>query len=135
MKAMVLSAACGVLTVLCLMRWVWSNDRHLPQQRVDAGAGVLLPTYVAGPQSHGWWAAVLLDVVLGMIFLMAMFAYLYLYGAHPDWWRIAAPRGALVPGLLLLAASAGLAYAARPLVAKLQRGSGAYHSRKRNAVH
>ncbi len=39
-------------------------DGRVPQDRVDAGAGILLPTYVAGPQSHGWWAAVLLDVVL-----------------------------------------------------------------------
>ncbi|MDR7298281.1 cytochrome c oxidase subunit I+III [Pelomonas aquatica] len=124
-KAMALSAVCGVLTVFCLMRWVWGNDRHIAQQQVDAGGGILLPTYVAGPASHGWWAAVLLDIVLGMIFLMAMFAYLYLYGAHPDWWRLEAPRGALLPGLLLLGAAAGLAYAARPLMAKLRRGSGA----------
>jgi cytochrome c oxidase subunit I+III len=123
-KAMALSAVCGVLTVWCLMRWVWGNDRHLPQKQVDAGAGILLPTYVAGPASHGWWAAVLLDIVLGMIFLMAMFGYLYLYGAHPDWWRIDAPRGALLPGLALLGASAGFAYAARPLMARFSRGSG-----------
>ena len=29
---------------------------------MDAGAGILLPTYVTGPQSHGWWAAVLLVI-------------------------------------------------------------------------
>ena len=123
-KALTLSAICGVLTVLCLMRWVWSNDRHVPQKQVDVGAGIMLPTYVTGPQSHGWWAAVLLVIVLGMIYLMAMFSYLYLFGAHPDWWRMAAPRGALVPGLVLLGASASLAYAARPLMARLKRGSG-----------
>jgi cytochrome c oxidase subunit I+III len=123
-KALTLSAICGVLTVVCLMRWVWSNDRHLPQKQVDAGAGIMLPTYVTGPQSHGWWAAVLLVIVLGMIYLMALFAYLYLFGAHPDWWRVAAPRGALLPGLLLLGASGALAYAARPLMARLKHGSG-----------
>jgi cytochrome c oxidase subunit I+III len=123
-KALTLSAICGVLTIFCLMRWVWMNDRHVPQKKVDVGAGVLLPTYVTGSQSHGWWAAVLLDIVLGMIFLMAMFAYLYLFGAHPDWWRTATPHGALVPGLLLLGASAVLAYAARPFMAAMKRGSG-----------
>ncbi|MBL8301279.1 MAG: cbb3-type cytochrome c oxidase subunit I, partial [Ideonella sp.] len=123
-KALTPSAVCGVLAVVCLMRWLWTNDRHLPQQRVDAGAGIMLPTYVAGPQAHGWWGAVLLTVVLGMIFLMAMFAYLYLYGAHPDWWRVQAPRGALVPGLVLLAASAACAWAARPAMARFDRGSG-----------
>lgn len=123
-KALTLSAICGLLTVVCVMRWVWSNDRHIPQKQVDAGAGIMLPTYVTGPQSHGWWAAVLLVVVLGMIFLMAMFSYLYLLGTHPDGWTVAAPRGALVPGLLLLGASGGLAWAARPMMAKLKRGSG-----------
>jgi cytochrome c oxidase subunit I+III len=124
-KALLLSAVCGVLTIVALMRWVWTNDRHLDQKRVDAGGGILLPTYVAGPQAHGWWAAVLLCIVLGMIFLMAMFGYLYLLGAQPQAWRIAAPRGALVPGLLLLGVAAGAAAAARPLMARLRRGSGA----------
>jgi cytochrome c oxidase subunit I+III len=123
-KAMTLSAICGVLTVICLMRWVWSNDRHLPQKQVDVGAGILLPTYVTGPQSHGWWAAVLLVIVLGMIYLMALFGYLYLFGARPEWWRVGAPHGALLPGLMLLGASAGFACAARPLMARFKRGSG-----------
>jgi cytochrome c oxidase subunit I+III len=123
-KALTLSAVCGMLTVVCLMCWVWGNDRHLPQKQVDAGGGIQLPTYVTGPQSHGWWAAVLLVIVLGMIYLMALFSYLYLHGAHPEGWRVAAPRGALAPGLLLLGASAGLAWAARPLMARLKRGSG-----------
>jgi cytochrome c oxidase subunit I+III len=124
-KAMLLRAICGVLTIFSLMRWMWSSDRHVAQKQVDAGGGILLPTYVPGPQSHGWWAAVLLCIVLGMIFLMAMFGYLYLHGAHPDWWRIVAPRSALLPGLLLLAAAAAAAFAARPLMARLRRGSGA----------
>ena len=123
-KATTASAVCGVLAVAFLMRWVWDNDRRVPQDRVDAGAGILLPTYVAGPQSHGWWAAVLLDVVLGMIFLMSMFAYLYLFNARPDAWRVVAPRGAVPPGVVLLGAAALCAYGARPVMARMQRGSG-----------
>ena len=123
-KALTLSAVCGVLAIVCLMRWPWENDRHLPQQTVDVGAGIRLPTYVAGPQAHGWWAAVLFDIVLGMIFLMAMFSYLYLLGAHPDAWQVRAPRQALLPGLGLLAAAAALAYGARPVMARWRRGSG-----------
>ncbi len=123
-KAYAISVVCGVLAIFGLMRWLWENDRHVEQKVVDVGAGIELPTYVTGPQSHGWWAAVLLNIVLGMIFLMAMFAYLYLHGAHPDWWRIEAPTGALLPGLMLLATSAGLAYAARPAMARFKYGSG-----------
>ena len=124
-KALSLSAACAVLSIVFLMRWVWNNDRHMEQTSVDAGGGIRLPTYVAGPQAHGWWGAVLLCVTLGMIFLMAMFGYLYLHGAHPDWWRVAAPRETLLPGLVLLGVAAGSAYAARPLMARLKHGSGA----------
>ncbi|MFG6414287.1 cbb3-type cytochrome c oxidase subunit I [Roseateles sp. DC23W] len=123
-QALTLSAACAVLTVVCLMRWVWGNDRHIAQTHVDAGGGIRLPTYVAGPQAHGWWASVLLCITLGMIFLMAMFGYLYLHGAHPDWWRVAAPRSTLGPGLALLGVAAASAWAARPLMARLKRGSG-----------
>ncbi|WP_418315685.1 cbb3-type cytochrome c oxidase subunit I [Piscinibacter sakaiensis] len=123
-KALALSAVCGVLTVFFLMRWMWDNDRHAEPKQADVGAGIMLPTYLAGPQSHAWWGAVLLDIVLGMIFSMGMFAYLYLLGAHPDWWQVEAPQGAVVPGLALLAASIGLAYAARPVMARLRYGSG-----------
>ncbi|MBQ1765251.1 MAG: cbb3-type cytochrome c oxidase subunit I [Aquincola sp.] len=123
-KALVLTALCGVLAIAGLMRWLWDNDRHLPQAEVDVGGGVRLPTYAAGPQAHGWWAAVLLDVVLGTIFVMAMFSYLYLFNAHPEAWRVAAPLEALVPGLTLLAAAGGLAYASRPLMARFERGAG-----------
>jgi len=124
-KALGLSAVCAVLSVVFLMRWVWNNDRHLAQTSVDAGGGIRLPTYVAGPQAHGWWGAVLLCVTLGMIFLMAVFGYLYLHGAHPDWWRVAAPRATLMPGLALLGVAAASAWAARPLMASFKRGSGA----------
>lgn len=123
-KATTLSALCGVLMVVCIMRWVWHNDRHLPKEKVDAGGGVMLPTYVAGPQSHSWWAAMLLVIVLGMIFLMAMFAYLYLLGSRPEWWTVAAPEGTLLPGGALLAVGAVCAYAARPAMARWRRGSG-----------
>jgi cytochrome c oxidase subunit I+III len=123
-KANTLSAVCGVLAVACIMRWVWQNDRHLPQSTVDAGGGVMLPTYVAGPQSHGWWGAVLLCVTLGMIFLMSMFAYLYLLGAQPGWQQVATPQGALLPGGALLLGAAACAWAARPVMARCARGSG-----------
>jgi cytochrome c oxidase subunit I+III len=30
------------------------------QKEVDIGAGIMVPTYVTGPSSHGWWAMVIL---------------------------------------------------------------------------
>ena len=37
MKALVPSAVCGVLTVACLMRWLWENDRHVEPREVRLG--------------------------------------------------------------------------------------------------
>ena len=122
MKAMALSALCGVLMIVSIVRWLWDTDRPIEQRHVDVGAGIMLPTYATGPQSHGWWAMVILDIVMGMIFLMAVFSYLYLFGIHPEWWRIAAPMGAVVPGLALLALAGGLAWVSRPVLARSTSG-------------
>ena len=40
------------------------------EEEVDVGGGILLPTYVTGPRSHGWWAMVILLIVIGMIFVV-----------------------------------------------------------------
>src|SRR3546814_19994240 len=74
----------GVIAILCVLRWLWETDRPVAVQSPDAGAGIALPTYVTGPRTPGWWAMVILLIVIGMIFLMTIFRYLYLYGIHPQ---------------------------------------------------
>src|SRR5690606_18337292 len=86
-KAYTPAVASGILAVLALLRWLWETDRPVTPAEVDVGGGILLPTYVTGPRTHGWWAMVILLIVIGMIFLMALFSYLYLYGIHPEFWR------------------------------------------------
>jgi cytochrome c oxidase subunit I+III len=78
--------ACLPLAILSILRWLWDTDRPVPQEKVDVGAGLLLPTYVTGPSSHGWWAIVCVLVVVFMIFLMAVFSYVFVYGIHPSFW-------------------------------------------------
>src|SRR3546814_2205759 len=75
-----ISLACGVLAIPCVLRWLWETDRPVTTESADIGAGIRLPTYVTGPNTHGWWAMIILLIVIGMIFLMAVFSYLYLYG-------------------------------------------------------
>jgi cytochrome c oxidase subunit I+III len=123
-KAIAPAALCGALMIVSVVRWLWDTDRPVEQSRVDAGAGIMLPTHFTGPQSHGWWAMVILNVVLGMIFLMAVFSYLHLFGVHPEWWLTAAPMGAVGPGLALLALAGGLALASRPVLAHPGSGTG-----------
>src|SRR3546814_15362151 len=56
----------GVLAVVATLRWLWETDRPVAEKQVDIGAGIMVPTYVTGPSSHGWWAMIILLVVLAM---------------------------------------------------------------------
>lgn len=110
------SVVSGIAAILCVLRWLWETDRPVPDREVDIGAGIMVPTYVTGPRTHGWWAMMLLLTVIGMIFLMACFSYLYLYGIHPHFW-VAPPDAAwLVPILLGNGAGVGLAWLGRRLL-------------------
>ena len=108
----------GILAILCMLRWLWETDRPVAQEEVDVGAGIMLPTYVTGPRTHGWWAMVVLLIVIGMIFLMAVFSYLYLYGIHPDFWVPPPDPVWLAPIVGGYAMAAGLALLARRLLAR-----------------
>ena len=88
--------ASGVLAVIAVLRWLSETDLPVAAAEVDIGAGIRVPTYVTGPQSHGWWAMAILLIVMGMIFVMALFSLAFLWGNQPDFWtRPPAVTGAL----------------------------------------
>src|SRR3546814_16524940 len=91
-QAYALAVACLPLATFSILRWLWDTDRPVPQKEVDVGAGIMLPTYVTGPSSHGWWAIICVLVVAGMIFLMAVFGYLFLFGINPGYWVVPTQR-------------------------------------------
>ena len=76
----------GIFAVLFVLRWMWETDRPVQEASVDIGAGIRVPTYATGTSTHGWWAMMILIIVIGMIFLMGAFSYLYLYGRNPELW-------------------------------------------------
>ena len=108
----------GVLAVLCTLRWLWDTDRVVKEEEVDVGAGIMLPTYVAGPRTHGWWAMVILLIVIGMIFAMSVFSFLYLYGVQPTFWTAPAGWSGAAVALPLYASAAGLALWSRVMLAR-----------------
>jgi cytochrome c oxidase subunit I+III len=117
-QAYTLAVASGILAVVAVLRWLWDTDRPVRPERVDVGAGIMLPTYVTGPRSHGWWAMVILLVVIGMIFLMSVFGFFYLYGVQPAFWRPGPDEAWLAPIIGLYVLAAGLALLGRRLLAR-----------------
>jgi cytochrome c oxidase subunit I+III len=93
-KLVVLSLACAVLAIVFIVVWLWPLDPGPARGQVEIGAGIRLPTYMTGPQSHGWWAMVVLMLVAGSLYLSYVFSYLYLWTVSPDVWP---SRG--MPGL------------------------------------
>jgi cytochrome c oxidase subunit I+III len=87
----------GVLAVAGVLRWLWETDRPVNQPEVDIGAGIRVPTYVTGPISHGWWAMVILMIVMGMIFVMALFGLAFLWGNQPAFWTKPLPMAEGLP--------------------------------------
>src|SRR5690606_18934690 len=74
------------LALFAMLRWLWDTDRPIAQKAADIGAGIEVPTYVTGRRSQGWWAMATLLVVIGMIFLLALFGFAYLWGRKPEFW-------------------------------------------------
>ncbi len=108
----------GLLAIFCVLRWLWETDRPIALKEVDVGAGITLPTYVTGPSSHGWWAMVILLIVIGMIYLMTIFSFVFVYGIHPEYWSEAGDPLWLVPIVGGYGAAVGLALLGRRLLAR-----------------
>jgi cytochrome c oxidase subunit I+III len=121
-QAYMFGAVSGVLAVGCVLRWLWETDRPIDLHEADIGAGIVVPIAITGPSSHSWWALNTLFTVMGMIVLMALFSYLYLYGIHHEVWIAAPPllQTAGIAALLLLAIVA--AFVSRRVLARTKRG-------------
>jgi cytochrome c oxidase subunit I+III len=114
-KLVVPAFACAVIAVAGLVHWAWALDPGPSQPPVDIGGGLRVPVYATGPQSHSWWATVVLMLVAGSIYGCAIFSYLYLWTVSPQVW----PAADALPGLasplaavaLLLASSGAIHFA------------------------
>ncbi|RYE84509.1 MAG: hypothetical protein EOP19_11415 [Hyphomicrobiales bacterium] len=117
-KAVVLALACGVAAVASMLLWMRESDPP-PAGTVDVGGGVRLPTYASGPDSHSWWAMIVLILVAAALYLSYLFGYLYLWTVAPQQWpgRDHLPQaGWGWASLLLMAGSAGSLFSAHRLL-------------------
>ncbi|MBA3576805.1 MAG: cbb3-type cytochrome c oxidase subunit I [Sphingomonas sp.] len=108
----------GILAIPSVLRWLWETDRPIAVKQADIGGGIILPTYVTGPSTHGWWATVILLIVILMIFVMAVFSFVFLYGLHPSYWTAPDNQWWLLPILGGYGAAIGLALLGRWLLAR-----------------
>jgi cytochrome c oxidase subunit I+III len=113
---------CGVLAIAFCLIWAWNLDPGPAKGDVDIGGGIRLPTYMAGPRSHSWWAVVVLMCVAGSLYLSFVFSYLFLWTVSPDVWPSAGGAPGLPPlgwpaasTLLLIVGAASVAGAQRLL--------------------
>jgi len=104
------SVISGILAVYCVLQWCWLLDRPLEASEVDIGAGVMVPTYVTGPSSPGWWAMVITLIVGGMVFAMSLFSYVFLWSRNLDAWAPPPSDQALWKALAAAAGAALLAW-------------------------
>ncbi|MCD7058660.1 cytochrome c oxidase subunit I [Pelagibacterium xiamenense] len=96
-KEVGLGIASGTLAILLCLLWTWQLDKP-SQGEVDIGGGYKLPTYMTGPNSHSWWAMVVLMLVASALYISYFFSYLYLWTVSPDVW---APNGSPAPPSLV----------------------------------
>jgi cytochrome c oxidase subunit I+III len=118
-KVVVPALVCGVLAIAFVIVWMWDRDPGPGAGAVDIGGGITLPTYMAGPQSHAWWAMVVLMLVAGSLYIAYIFSYLYLWTVSPQVWAPADVRPLLgwplASGMLLVASSGAFFLAGRSL--------------------
>jgi cytochrome c oxidase subunit I+III len=108
---------CGVIAIASILRWAWDTDPGVSHPPVDIGGGIKLPVYLNGPQSHSWWASVIVILVAASIFFAMIFSYLFLWTVSPDAWPRELP-GPLAPfgtAVILMLTSASVFYTGRKL--------------------
>ncbi|SDE92090.1 cytochrome c oxidase subunit I [Limimaricola pyoseonensis] len=109
---------CAAFAVVCICYWLWTSTARPPEADMkEAGLGLRLPTYAAGPQAVGWWA-----VWITMLGDATAFASL-VFGVFFYWTSNAAfpPPGAEhASGTLVALATA--AFAAAWLATRAARG-------------
>ncbi len=118
------SVFAGVLAIYCIFSWCWMLDKPIDQPSADIGAGIVVPTYRAGPSSHGWWAMVLTLICGGVVAGLAGFSYVFLWSRSPAEWSSPPALINLVMTLVPYALASLLAFAACQVVRLKRARSG-----------
>jgi len=77
-----LSAAAAFVAILC---WVWDTAEIPKTNSRDAGCGYVLPLYISGHHSVGWWALFITLLGDSAVFVSLIFAYFFFWTVNPAW--------------------------------------------------
>jgi cytochrome c oxidase subunit I+III len=94
-KLVTVALTCGAIAIGSILYWCWQLDPP-PAGKVSIGGRIRLPTYMSGPDSHAWWAMIVLMIVAGSLYLSYVFSYLYMWTVSPGLW----PSSQALPGWL-----------------------------------
>ncbi len=116
------TAASGALGFATIVYWLWTGTNVVPEEESkDVGLGLVLPTYLSGPMSVGWWGMLITLLADLTAFMALVFGYFFYWTASDAWPPPEAPEmGWLWPGAALgLGVGAwGLTLAAKRLNAR-----------------
>ena len=83
--AWVITGISGALAFVLILCWLWTTAERPARNERDAGCGYVLPLYVSGPQSVGWWAMFITVLADGTAFVSVIFGY-YFYWTTAETW-------------------------------------------------
>ena len=114
-KLVIPAFVCALIAIAGLVHWAWGLDPAPTPEAADIGGGIRLPTYMSGPQSHAWWAVVVLMLVSASIYGCALMSYLYLWTVSPQVWpkEVGGMPSAAISAALFVAAAAAMGLANR----------------------
>lgn len=79
------AAICVVLSIAAILVWLWTGTASLPEKPLkEVGCKQMLPLYVSGMQSVGWWAMLITMLADITAFACLIFAYLFFWTLHTD---------------------------------------------------
>ena len=83
--AWAVTAISGGLAFALILCWLWTTAERPVRNARDAGCGFVLPVYVSGPQSVGWWAMFITVLADGTAFVSVVFGYFFYWTGAPTW--------------------------------------------------
>jgi cytochrome c oxidase subunit I+III len=75
----------GLLAFVLILCWLWTTGERPERNERDAGCGYVLPLYVSGPQSVGWWAMFITVLADGTAFVSVIFGYYFYWTTAAIW--------------------------------------------------